>query len=107
MSSKRDKYLRKNYGIGVKEYSYLFTQQNRVCAICQHPPKKRHLCVDHRHVKGYKKLAENKKALEIRGLLCFRCNKFLVGALESNKNPRLVFLNLFNYFCKYKLKNDL
>ncbi len=50
--------------------------QNRCCAICGKDEKsfKHRLNVDHNHKTG-----------QVRGLLCYRCNKFIVGRhnLES------------------------
>jgi len=58
--------LRK-YGINTKQFELLFLMQKGVCAICGRPPKKYRLNVDHDHKSG-----------RVRGLLCWRCNKFLV-----------------------------
>lgn len=57
------------------------------CAICKTPrdPAKNALSVDHNH-----------RTSRIRGLLCYRCNKFLVGrhSLESAKS-------VYEYLLKY------
>lgn len=49
-------------------YDELLAIQGGVCALCGNPPKEggRRLHVDHDH-----------KTLELRGLLCFRCNRAL------------------------------
>lgn len=60
---KRDYQLAK-YGITSKEYEQKLKAQNGVCAICSRPPHKRRLNVDHDH-----------KTKQVRGLLCWRCNK--------------------------------
>jgi hypothetical protein len=39
-----------------------------VCAICGRPPKTRKLHVDHDHKTG-----------KVRGLLCYTCNRFILG----------------------------
>lgn len=76
--SRREKYLRSKYGIGIVDYRRLLRSQDNACAIC-----KRHkstfsysLHVDHNHKTG-----------KNRGLLCYYCNKFRVGrsTLESAK----------------------
>ena len=61
--------LNKRYGITIEEYDALLESQNFGCAICKMPcPTGKRLAVDHDHHTG-----------EIRGLLCYRCNKVLVG----------------------------
>jgi len=58
------------------------------CAICNKPSSafKKRLSVDHNHVSN-----------KIRGLLCYRCNKFIVGrqTVESARK-------LLNYLEKYE-----
>lgn len=48
----------------------LIKKHGNRCAICQKPRHefKKNLAVDHNHRTG-----------KVRGLLCYRCNKFLVG----------------------------
>lgn len=56
-----------------KERREFFRKQNGCCAICgkhQNQFKKR-LALDHNH-----------KSLKLRGLLCFYCNKRVVGRLD-------------------------
>lgn len=78
MDNKRDKYLRKTYNISLAEYNSMLEWQGHSCAICKTPKSefKRSLHVDHDHKTG-----------KVRGLLCFYCNKFLVGrhTLDSAK----------------------
>jgi len=54
------------YGITESEYKKILAFQGGVCAICERPPKKQRLAVDHDHKSGI-----------IRGLLCPSCNKGL------------------------------
>lgn len=58
--------LWQRYGITVEQYNSLVDKQNGTCAICQQPPKKQFLYVDHCHETG-----------RIRGLLCAGCNAAL------------------------------
>lgn len=61
--------LQRTYGIGLIDYNRMLTEQKNVCKICHEPPKgKRPLVVDHNH-----------KTNEIRGLLCYGCNRLIVG----------------------------
>ena len=76
--SKRDKYLRKTYGITEKQYRTLLKAQGGRCAICRRkPPKGKSLSVDHRHFGDY----------HVRGLACFHCNRFIIG---RNRDSRLL-----------------
>lgn len=53
-----------------KEREYFFKKQNGCCAICKKSQSmfKKRLNLDHNH-----------KTLQIRGLLCYYCNKYRVG----------------------------
>jgi hypothetical protein len=66
--------LKRRYGITLEEYDALFVRQSGTCALCQRPPQRRRLAVDHDHETG-----------EIRGLLCVTCNSML-GHLEGRMN---------------------
>jgi hypothetical protein len=57
-----------------EDYKRRFKEQNGGCAICHRPPRNRKLARDHNHTTG-----------KARGLLCFPCNKFLVGFIERLK----------------------
>lgn len=53
-----------------QERQKMSDNQKGCCAICKKPENhfKKRLAVDHNH-----------KTSKVRGLLCYRCNKFLVG----------------------------
>lgn len=57
------------------------------CAICEKPRThfKKNFALDHNHKSG-----------KIRGLLCYRCNKFVLGRLDL-KTVKI----LLNYLLKY------
>jgi hypothetical protein len=67
--TKRDLYLRKKYGITEAIYFAMSKHGDHKCWICKREPKvERALSVDHAH--GSK---------QVRGLLCFMCNRKLIG----------------------------
>jgi len=70
----KDKQLKWNYGISLKEYNNLAEQQNHKCAICDNSSKIA-LAVDHCHITGV-----------IRGLLCRECNRGLGLFKDSSNN---------------------
>ena len=74
----RDRALARKYTYGItrEQYDALIVQQNGLCALCNNPPGKRALAVDHDH-----------KTKEIRGLLCDRCN---VGLGMFHDDPQLL-----------------
>lgn len=62
-------YLKKTYGISPETYSKMYDSNAGKCHICDRGPKEgKNHNVDHDHYTG-----------EIRGLLCFFCNKYLIG----------------------------
>jgi hypothetical protein len=73
----RQRRLDREYGLSVEDYEEMLEDQLGLCAICLSPPDKRNLAVDHDHETG-----------EVRGLLCTRCNRYLVGA--SDESPMLL-----------------
>lgn len=74
----RNNDLKKDFGIGIKEYAEMLDAQNGVCAICARPEtairngKIKMLAVDHCHTSD-----------AIRGLLCTKCN-VMVGMSEDH-----------------------
>jgi hypothetical protein len=67
--------LMADFGLTEAEYLLIFEEQNGVCAICKKPPKEnRRLAVDHDHGTG-----------AVRGLLCFLCNKIILGARTAEQ----------------------
>jgi hypothetical protein len=62
---KRDKHLRRSYGITVYQFNEMARNQDYYCKICLRSPGKRLNC-DHDHTTG-----------RVRGLLCYWCNRGL------------------------------
>jgi len=69
------------------ERQKLSDAQNACCALCQRPESTfvNRLAVDHNHRTG-----------KVRGLLCYRCNKFQVGR-HSLVSARAVYEYLLKY----------
>ncbi len=63
-----------------EQYGAMLAEQSGTCAICNEPPKKNRLAVDHNHLTG-----------RVRGLLCIRCN-ITLGNLEKRKDSYLNYL---------------
>ena len=82
------------YGLTELDYEDLFRIQGGVCAGCKRPtlPGK-NLSIDHKHQVGDKKREPFERALSVRGLLCYLCNRVL-GLLRDNPDT---FANLARY----------
>lgn len=65
------------YGLTDGTWSRLLHTQEGLCAICRTPDRK--LVIDHYHAPLYKKLRPGYRALLVRGLLCYQCNRWLLG----------------------------
>lgn len=74
IASKRDKYLQLKYGITQAVYEIMLQVNDGKCWICDRPPKpSKNLHVDHAH-----------KTKQVRGLLCWQCNRRLIGRHTVN-----------------------
>ena len=72
----RDRYLKKKYGISLKQYNKMLKAQKYRCAICgkHQDDEVRNFAVDHSHRTG-----------QIRGLLCNYDNSRLMKYLRDNR----------------------
>lgn len=80
----RQEYSRQyHYGVSPDTYKKMMKSQEGVCYFCKSDNNGDALCVDHKHVDGYKHLPSEEKAKLVRGLLCQPCNK-LLGMCKDN-----------------------
>ena len=70
---RRDAYLKRTYGLCLEDYERILHEQGGGCAICGKTAEQdnRHLAVDHVHT--------GEDAGAVRGILCWSCNRFVVG----------------------------
>lgn len=87
----------KKYGLSESEWRALLDKQGGVCAVCKIEPSKGRLCIDHEHVKGWKKMPPEKRKLYVRGLLCWVCNHYYLGRGISIQKAQNVVLFLEDY----------
>ena len=68
--------LQKYFGISLAQYQELLNKQDNACFICRKDQSEfdKYLAVDHNHTTG-----------EIRGLLCYECNRNLIRNHEDAK----------------------
>lgn len=81
--SSREAALKRKYGITVEQWDRMYTLQKGRCPVCTRPVHKpgnasgkRAAAVDHDHKTG-----------RVRGLTCYRCNRFKIArnTVESAK----------------------
>jgi len=70
---------RARYGLTLEDWRALVWACKGVCAVCGKLPKSGRLYIDHEHVPGWAKWPGPARAGAVRGLLCYTCNRFLVG----------------------------
>ena len=74
---RRWKQIKKKYGLAKEDYQKILQEQGGACYICLRTPydirPRKHLSVDHCHTTG-----------KIRGLLCYSCNRLLLGYLVKD-----------------------
>lgn len=85
------------YGLSYEEWRRMADEQGEACFVCKQKPKKGRLCIDHEHVKNWKKMLPEHRKLFVRGLLCFRCNTTFVGRGVSIERSQQVVLYLQKY----------
>lgn len=84
----RDNYYIKKYGITLADYEAKLLAQENSCDLCKRHTSnfKFRLSVDHDHKTG-----------QVRGLLCFFCNKYRVG-----RNNLVTATQIYEYMQKHK-----
>ena len=68
----KDRKLKYQYGISLKDFEYLLVKQGSQCAICGNPLLDKTTVIDHDHLSG-----------KIRGILCRLCNIGLGSFLDN------------------------
>lgn len=81
----------KKYGLSDAVWCSMALSQGQACAICRKLPKTGRLCIDHEHVKGWKKMKDEQRVNYVRGLLCWVCNHYYCGrGITVDKAKNLV-----------------
>jgi Recombination endonuclease VII. len=80
----------KKYGLSEAEWRAHLDFQGGVCFVCELEPKKGRLCIDHEHVKGWKKMPPEQRKRFVRGLLCWVCNShYLFRGITVRRSQRV------------------
>jgi len=88
--------LRK-YGMTVDEWVGIAAAQGNVCAICRRVPQSGRLCVDHQHVRGWKRMGAADRRRYVRGVICFLCNGKCVNKWMTVERAQAVAAYLIRY----------
>jgi hypothetical protein len=99
-----DKRVYKTYGLSKEQHAENIRLARNKCQICE---TDKALNIDHIHIKNFKKLPLTKKEVYVRGILCFRCNKYLVGMIDRYKNSGVVLEGIKNYFEVFPTKYQM
>ena len=70
--------LRK-YGMTEQDWIEMYNNQGGRCAICSNSLEGKRANIDHFHRPNWKKLSDEKRKQDVRGLLCWTCNHLIVG----------------------------
>lgn len=89
----------KKYGLSREDFAQMWFRQEGRCAICENPLTGR-MNIDHEHVRGWKKMRPEKRKLYVRGVLCWTCNRLIVG--RGVNQYRLG--RAFQYLSEYHLR---
>lgn len=85
------------YGLPLDEWKTIAICQQYVCFVCQNPPKNGRLCIDHFHVRLWKKMKPQDRKKFVRGLLCWFCNSRYVSRSMTLPKAKRVVLYLERY----------
>lgn len=88
------------YGLTLEAWHAMAEAQGYACFVCEKVPPSGRLCVDHHHVKGWKKMPPERRRLFVRGLLCWTCNHYLVGRGANVPKARRVLEYLEQFEAK-------
>lgn len=88
------------YGLSVSEWMAILTAQGGRCAICQGLPASGRFCIDHEHVKGWKKMPSQQRKRYVRGICCYTCNHHLLNRNVTLDKARAVVEYLAAYLSK-------
>ncbi len=69
----------KKYGLSEEEWRAILERQGGVCFVCKKEPNKGRLCIDHEHVKGWRKMPPAQRKGFVRGLLCWTDNHYALA----------------------------
>jgi hypothetical protein len=94
----------KKYGLTEQDWINMFVAQDGKCPICENPLIYR-TNIDHFHVKKWKMMPPEQRKLYVRGILCWTCNRLIVGRGVTLKRLKAATLYLETF--EEKIKNEI
>lgn len=88
------------YGLTEYEWLFLFNSQGWKCGCCR--KDRQTWNIDHEHVPKWSRLEPEERKKYVRGILCWRCNKTVVGSRLSAADGRAIY----QYLRAYELRRD-
>ena len=85
------------YGWSLLEWLRQLAVQDWRCPICGNAPPSGKYVTDHEHVRGWARMPDAQRALYIRGLTCWTCNRYLLARGISVETAERVALYLRRY----------
>ena len=88
------------YGITRRDWLYLLHIQGWKCGCCRKPRQLWN--IDHEHVPRWSRLPPEERRKYVRGILCWRCNKTVVGSRLSAADGKAIY----QYLKAYELRKS-
>lgn len=67
------------YGWAYDKWVMVLHDQGYACGCCGKKPGSGRLYIDHEHARGWSKMPPEERALYVRGLACYVCNRFVLN----------------------------
>lgn len=91
----------KKYGWTIEDWRKQIKAQDGICPICK--GRRERMVIDHEHVRGWKKMSDEKRRLYVRGVVCWFCNLYyLCRGMNAQKAE-----NIIRYMRNYQEHFDL
>jgi hypothetical protein len=93
------------HDLGNVVHSYLDLQDGK-CPICQREfTNELRPCIDHEHVRGYKKMKQENKRRFVRGLVCNYDNRRRIPTNSKGITATEIAFNVYQYLTDYDARS--
>jgi len=96
----------KKYGMTSAMWYTLLDLQDGKCPICQREfTNELRPCIDHEHVRGYKKMKQENKRHFVRGLVCNYDNRRRIPTNSKGITATEIAFNVYQYLTDYDARS--